>query len=106
MSTDPTDQMTAQVERFDQLQKKHGDNFADEVINELVEQGYTHRFEVRLEEDPRVEAVAVLGFDGRIEGVHLTAAGADRVAVDPGSGLWAAMEAWLDDFRQAWTDGD
>lgn len=106
MTTDHTDQLTAQIERFDQMQKELGDGFDDEIFQESVDLTYTHSFEAVLVESPRIVAVADVGFDGRIERVRVQTEEGRSIEVAQGSGLWAAMVFWLDDMRKTWPDGD
>lgn len=102
MTTDHTDQLTAQIDRFDRL-RATTDDFAGEVLHELVDLTYTHRVEAVLAEEPRVEAVADVGPDGSLEGVRVCTGEGPSVDLDRDSGLWAAMEAWLADMRANWS---
>lgn len=109
MFIDNTERMQAQVARYDQMRKELEDGFADEVLGEFPDLTHSHSFEAVLVDDPRLVTVADVGFDGSIERVMVTTGG-DRLrsatlTVDPGSGLWVAMETWLADMRETW-DGD
>lgn len=103
-----TKQVSEQIERYDQLRQEKGDHFADEVLLEFVDLTYTHWLEAELVEDPRIVAIADVGFDGRIEGVRVVTPGeviVEATEVDPDSGIGDAMEAWLADMRRTWPDG-
>lgn len=103
MTTDYAEQMNAQIERFEKMRTEHGDDFGEEVLLELVDLSYTHSFEAELVEDPRILAVADVGFDGSIKRVQIVTAGevpVETIDVASGTALWAAMEAWLADMRK------
>ena len=101
--------ITNQIQRFDRLLERIDPaGLAQQVVREATELGHTQTFTATLSEDLCIEAAAEIGLDGSVEAVTIyRSEGGQRVdpaEVDPGSGLWRAMEVWWERFRTTWTE--
>lgn len=101
--------ITEQIERFDRLAEALEDTeFAHRADREATDLMHTQTFTSMLSEDLRIEAAAEIGPDGRVESVTAYRAVGfrcvDPTQVDPGSGLWRAMEIWWERFRSRWSE--
>jgi|GEM_PF-3692549 len=101
--------ITEQIERFDRLAEELEDTeFAQQVDREATDLVHTQTFTSMLSEDLHIEAAAEIGLDGRVESVTAYRAigfrRVDPTQVEPGSGLWRAMEIWWDRFRSTWSE--
>ena len=98
-----------QIERFDHLAEELDDKeFAQQVGSEATDLGHVQTFTAMLSEDPPIAAAAEIGLDHQVEAVTVYRVVGDRRAdptqLEPGSGLWRAMEIWWDQFRNTWSE--
>lgn len=106
--TDYTDQLKAQIERFDRVHEAvDASAFPDEVLHEYTGLGHSQQFEATLVDDPCIEATADIHPNGNISSMQLRVSEGGRriqeIEVEPDSGLWHAMEVWLEDMRTTWS---
>ncbi|SDS02310.1 hypothetical protein SAMN04489751_1045 [Brevibacterium sandarakinum] len=109
MNTNDTEQMHAQIDRFDRIQESvDASAFADAVIGEFTELGNSQTFEATLAEDPLIRAVADVTPNGDIASVDVFVSRdghrISKMEVTTGSGLWQAMDVWLRDLRETWIE--
>jgi hypothetical protein len=110
MNTDYTDQLKAQIDRFDRIQKSVGAAaFPDEIVHAYTGLCHSRQFEATLVDDPCIEATADVDPTGRIAfvSVYISEGGRriQEIDVEPGTGLWRAMEVWLEHLRTTWSGG-
>lgn len=112
-----TDELHAQIQRFDRIQESvDADDFAETVLFESPGSMHSHSFTATLVEDPdagvldppKVEALADIDPTGTIASIDIRRREAgelvEQVPVEKGSGLWNAMEVWLEDIRTTWVE--
>ncbi|MDQ0648621.1 hypothetical protein QFZ53_002817 [Microbacterium natoriense] len=100
--------LQAHIDQFDQLWKTAAE-FQESVLRENRGMIFTATFEVFLTEDLRISAGASVGSDGELLDVNVyfyEYDGRDEEArvvadlpVELNSGLWRAMEIWLEAMR-------
>ncbi|WP_434590759.1 hypothetical protein [Brevibacterium sp. 1718] len=107
MTIKDSDHLQAQLERFDLIQTlADDDEFPERVFDARTRMDYEATFEATISEDPRIDAVAQVNPAGdfNLLDIYLLKDGCptSQMHVEPGTGLWQAMEVWLADLREDW----